>query len=128
MCAVGSSKRQHCFHLSPKQGRRSCVLQELADAVHGMVQAVSRHVLTSNSGLPLPQCLPYLASMADSWAAYTSSEEEDSPSSATPDSGKPLVLHCLPINHWKFAAAAVAATAAGQTMWVAPIPCMQSVA
>lgn len=64
-------------------------MQELADAVSDMLLAISHCLLKGQASLALPQCLPYLTRMADSWTAYACTEEQDTPASTSPDSSEP---------------------------------------
>lgn len=58
---------------------KTFLLQELADGVRGLIDALTHQVLTAGSALalPLPDCLPLLAGVAESWTAYSSSEAAD---------------------------------------------------
>lgn len=101
-----------CILLKTVKLQRSA-LQELADAVKGMLHAVGHFLLTAQASLPLPECLPFLSQMADAWAAYACTEEkQDDPSLASPDSGEnappercpnlehprpPLWIPCVPL-------------------------------
>ena len=69
------------------------LVQELAEAVQGLVDGTTHQVLTAGTALPLllPERLPLLASMADSWTAYATLAAEDSAPSASPDTGKQLL-------------------------------------
>ncbi|KAL0028971.1 hypothetical protein WJX77_009058 [Trebouxia sp. C0004] len=64
-------------------------VQELAEAVQGLVDAATHQVLTAGTAMPLllPERLPLLASMANAWTAYTTLVTEDSAPSSSPDTG-----------------------------------------
>lgn len=69
------------------------LVQELAKAVQGLLDAATHQVLTAGTALPLllPERLPHLASMADAWTAYATLAAEDSAPSASPDTGEQLL-------------------------------------
>lgn len=63
-------------------------LQELADRVKLFQIMVMKQLLSGQTSMALRNCIPHMASLSESWTAYSRTEGQDAPSSAaTSDAG-----------------------------------------